>query len=168
MLICECINQPLNNLLFVYLQAILQMGRIIGIDYGSKRTGLAVTDPGQRIAGVLGMVESHTLYDYLADYISREPVEGFVVGFPRQMNYQPSESAHLVQAFVKGLAKKFPEIPVHWMDERFTSSMAMQSMITAGASKADRRNKGNIDSVSAAIILESWLQQKKSEQERAL
>jgi putative Holliday junction resolvase len=144
------------------------MARIIGIDYGSKRTGLAVTDPEQRIAGVLCTVESHNLYVFLADYVRREPVEAFVVGFPRQMNYQPSESAHLVQAFVKGLIKKFPEIPVYWTDERFTSGMALQAMIAAGASKADRRNKGNIDAVSAAIILESWLQQKKNEQERAL
>lgn len=142
------------------------MARLIGIDYGSKRTGLAVTDPGQRIAGVLAAVESHRLYEYLQEYISREPVEGFVIGFPRQLNFQPSESARLVQDFAKGLAKKFPDIPIHWVDERFTSGMALQSMIAGGASKSDRRNKGNIDAVSAAIILESWLQQKINERER--
>jgi len=144
------------------------MARLIGIDYGSKRTGLAVTDPGQRIAGVLTTVDSIHLYDFLQQYISKEPVEGFVIGFPRQMNFQPSESAHLVQAFVKGLVKKFPDIPVHWVDERFTSQMALQSMIMGGSSKADRRNKGNIDAVSAAIILESWLQQKINERDRQL
>jgi putative Holliday junction resolvase len=136
------------------------MGRIIGIDYGQKRTGLAVTDPEQRIAGVLATVGSHEVYQYLEKYMSTEVVEGFVVGFPRDMQNRPSESARFVQAFVKGLEKKFPGVPVHWMDERFTSKMAMQSLIMAGASKADRRNKENIDSVSAAIILESWLQMK--------
>lgn len=144
------------------------MGRLIGIDYGRKRTGLAVTDPEQRIAGVLGNVESYDIYEYLAKYVSKEPVEGFVIGFPRQMNYQPSESAPLVQAFAKGLAKKFPDIPIFWVDERFTSKMALQSMIDGGSSKADRRDKGNIDAVSAAIILESWLQQKINERDRQL
>jgi putative holliday junction resolvase len=142
------------------------MGRLIGIDYGRKRTGLAVTDPEQRIAGVLCTVESYSIYTYLEKYIRNEPVEGFVIGFPRQMNFQPSESAPLVQAFAKGLVKKFPDIPVFWVDERFTSKMALQSMIDGGSTKADRRDKGNIDAVSAAIILESWLQQKISEKER--
>jgi len=153
---------------FVIFAHKLRMARIIGIDYGRKRTGLAVTDPEQRIAGVLGTVESYGIYEYLENYIRKEPVEGFVIGFPRQMNFQPSESAPLVQAFAKGLAKKFPDIPIHWVDERFTSKMALQSMITGGASKSDRRDKGNIDAVSAAIILESWLQQKISEQQRNL
>lgn len=144
------------------------MARIIGIDYGSKRTGLAVTDPGQRIAGVLGTVLSHDLYRYLEEYVSREPVEAFVIGFPRQMNHQPSESAPLVQAFAKGLAKKFPEIPVYWVDERFTSVMAGRAMIDSGASRSKRQDKGNVDAVSAAIILESWLQQKINERERML
>jgi putative holliday junction resolvase len=144
------------------------MGRLIGIDYGRKRTGLAVTDPEQRIASVLGTVESYGIYEYLEKYTSKEFVEGFVIGFPRQMNFQPSESAPLVQAFAKGLTKKFPDIPVYWVDERFTSRMALQSMIEGGSSKADRRDKGNIDAVSAAIILESWLQQKKNERERQL
>jgi putative Holliday junction resolvase len=142
------------------------MGRLIGIDYGRKRTGLAVTDPGQRIAGVLATVESHRIYEYLEEYCGREPVDGFVIGFPRQMNYQPSESAPLVQAFAKGLARKFPEIPVEWMDERFTSKMALQSMIDAGSSRKDRMNKGNVDAVSAAIILESYLQRRIMEGER--
>jgi len=144
------------------------MARLIGIDYGRKRTGLAVTDPEQRIAGVLGSVESYGLYDYLGNYLKKETVEGFVIGFPRQMNFQPSESAPFVQAFAKGLEKKFPDIPIFWVDERFTSKMALQSMIDGGASKSDRRDKGNIDAVSAAIILESWLQQKKNERERQL
>lgn len=144
------------------------MARLIGIDYGRKRTGLAVTDPEQRIAGVLDTVESYGIYDYLEKYIRKESVEGFVIGFPRQMNFQPSESAPLVQAFAKGLMKKFPDIPVFWVDERFTSKMALQSMIQGGSSKSDRRDKGNIDAVSAAIILESWLQQKINERERKL
>ena len=116
----------------------------------------------------MGTVESYGIYDYIENYIRKELVEGFVIGFPRQMNFQPSESAPLVQAFAKGLMKKFPDIPVFWVDERFTSRMALQSMIEGGSSKSDRRDKGNIDAVSAAIILESWLQQKKNERERQL
>ena len=142
------------------------MGRLIGIDYGKKRTGLAVTDPGQMIASVLGMVESHLIYGYLEQYLAKEAVDGFVVGFPRQMNFQPSESAPLVQAFAKGLAKKFPGIPVHWVDERFTSKMALQSMIEAGSTRKQRADKGRIDAVSAAIILESYLQQQINERQR--
>ena len=151
---------------FVSIFANWTMGRIIGIDYGQKRTGLAVTDPEQRIAGVLTTVASNELYTYLEKYVHNEPVEGFVVGFPREMNNQPSESAQYVQAFVKGLIKKFPEIPVFWTDERFTSKMAMQTLIAAGASKSDRRDKGNVDAVSAAIILESWLQERKFKESR--
>jgi len=142
------------------------MGRLIGIDYGAKRTGLAVTDPGQRIAGVLTTVLSHQVLDFLGQYISREPVDGFVIGFPRKMNAQPSESAQLVKAFAKGLARRFPEMAIHWVDERFTSTMAVQSMIMAGSKKSDRQKKENIDAVSAAIILESFLQQEKAKQER--
>lgn len=142
------------------------MGRLIGIDYGQKRSGLAVTDPEQRIAVVLTTVPSYQLLDFLSGYLAREPVDGFVVGFPRQMNFNPSESSAYVQAFVKGLSKRFPGIPVHWIDERFTSVMAVQSMIEAGSKKSDRRNKDNIDAVSAAIILESYLQKTKIERER--
>jgi putative Holliday junction resolvase len=134
------------------------MGRIIGIDYGQKRTGLAVTDPEQRIAGVLATVGSYELYQYLEKYLATEKVDGFVIGFPRDMQNRPSQSAQFVQAFAKGLERKFPQVPIYWVDERFTSKMAMQSMIMSGASKADRRSKENIDAVSAAIILESWLQ----------
>jgi putative holliday junction resolvase len=152
------------GLIVISLQT--EMGRLIGIDYGAKRTGLAVTDPEQRIAGVLTTVLSHQALDYLGQYVAREPVDGFVIGFPRQMNAQPSESAPLVQAFAKGLARRFPEIAIHWVDERFTSSMALQSMIEGGSSKSDRRKKENIDAVSAAIILESFLQQEKAKRER--
>jgi len=137
------------------------MGRIIGIDYGQKRTGLAVTDPEQRIATVLASVPSHEVYSFLEDYITREGADAFVVGFPRKMNYEPSESAQYVQAFIKGLEKKFPLVPVYRIDERLTSRMAVRSLVESGASRSARRKKENIDAVSAIIILESWLQQQK-------
>jgi len=137
------------------------MGRIIGIDYGQKRTGLAVTDPEQRIATVLASVPSHEAYSFLEDYVAREGADAFVVGFPRKMNYEPSESAQYVQAFIKGLEKKFPLVPVYRIDERLTSRMAVRSLVESGASKSARRKKENIDAVSAIIILESWLQQQK-------
>ena len=142
------------------------MGRLIGIDYGAKRTGLAVTDPEQRIAGVLTTVLSYQLLEFLSQYIQKESIEGFVIGLPQRMNAQPSESAPLVKAFAKSLAKRFPDIPIHWMDERFTSTMAVQSMIRGGSKKSDRQKKENIDAVSAAIILESFLQQEMIKKER--
>jgi putative Holliday junction resolvase len=142
------------------------MGRLIGIDYGQKRTGLAVTDPGQLIATVLTTISSYDVLDYLQSYLAKEQVDGFVVGFPRKLDFSPSQSAVYVQAFVKGLSRRFPEIPVHWMDERFTSSMALQTMVDAGSKKSDRRDKSNVDAISAAIILESFLQKLKIERDR--
>ena len=144
------------------------MSRIIGIDYGQKRTGLAVTDPEQRIAGSLATVPSHELLVWLDKYLAAEPVEAFVIGFPRDMRNRPSESAQFVQAFAKGLSRRFPNIPVHWVDERFTSKMAVQSLVDMGASKSTRRNKENIDAISAMLILESWLQQRTFKESREL
>ncbi|KQS32773.1 Holliday junction resolvase RuvX [Dyadobacter sp. Leaf189] len=134
------------------------MARLLAIDYGSKRSGIAVTDPLQIIATALDTVPTHDLRTFLKKYTSQEQVEAFIVGMPKKMDNTDSENAARVQAFIKLIQKDFPEIPVHTHDERFTSSMALQSMISAGSKKSDRREKGNIDKVSATIILQSFME----------
>jgi putative Holliday junction resolvase len=136
------------------------LGRIIAIDYGRKRTGIACTDAMQIFATALQTVPSHQVINFLKEYISRENVELFVVGDPKKLNNQPSESVIYVNPFVKLLKKEFPEIPVERMDERFTSKMASQAILQAGLKKKDRQNKALVDSVSAVIILQSWLEMK--------
>lgn len=136
------------------------MARIMAIDYGLKRTGLAVTDPMQIIATALETVRTHTITDYLKKYLESEPVEAFIVGMPKKLDNTDTNNTRHVEAFVNRLKKCFPEIPVHTHDERFTSSMALKSMIASGYSKADRREKGNIDKISATIILQSYMESK--------
>jgi putative holliday junction resolvase len=136
------------------------MGRIIAIDYGRKRTGIATTDELQMFATALQTVPSHQAIAFLKDYTAKENVESFVVGEPRQMNNEPSESVVYIDPFVKQLKKQFPDIPVERMDERFTSKMASQAIQQAGLKKKDRQNKSLIDSVSAVIFLQSWLEMK--------
>ena len=136
------------------------MARILAIDYGSKRVGLAVTDPLQIIATALTTVGSHEVIAYLRDYISKEPVECIVVGEAKNLDGTPAESAPLIQSFVKGLKKNFPAIPVELEDERFTSKMAFQSMIDSGMSKSKRRDKKMVDKISAVIILQSYLERR--------
>ena len=135
------------------------MGRIIAIDYGTKRTGLAVTDPGQMIASPMETVPTHELMNYLQAYFEKEQVDLLVVGLPRQMDHSDSESLKLIRYFVGAFKKRFKEIPVEWMDERFTSKMAMDAMVEGGMKKSDRRVKGNVDKVSASLILQSWMEQ---------
>jgi len=135
--------------------------RLLAIDYGAKRTGLAVTDPLQIIATALETVPSHQVLDYLKRYVAREPVEAFIVGLPRHLDGNDTDNTPRVRAFVKQLEKALPQIPVHWHDERFTSRMALQAMIASGSTKKDRRDKGNIDKVSAVIILQSFMESKK-------
>ena len=134
------------------------MPRILAIDYGLKRTGLAVTDPGQRIATALETVPTHTLLTYLKEYLGREPVTCFVVGEPRQMNNRPSPVAGAIDRFVAQLKKQFPAVPVEREDERFTSLMAQQSLIIGGVKKKDRQNKALVDMASAVIILQSYME----------
>ena len=136
------------------------MGRIIAIDFGQKRTGVAVTDPLQIIANSLGTVASSEIIKFLTGYASREKVDAFVVGYPRQMNNQPSESVKHIDPFIKLLKKTFPDKEIFLMDERFTSKMAVQTMISGGVKKKDRQNKALIDSISATIILQSFMEQK--------
>ena len=134
------------------------MGRILAIDYGKKRTGLAVTDVLQIIANGLTTVSTHTLMDFILDYVKREPVERIVVGLPKQMNNQPSENMVRIEPFVNRLRKVLPQIPVEYVDERFTSVLAHQAMIDGGLKKKDRQRKELVDEISATIILQSYME----------
>ncbi|MBQ8097734.1 MAG: Holliday junction resolvase RuvX [Prevotella sp.] len=133
------------------------MARILSIDYGRKRTGLAVTDPLQLIAGGLATVATSELWSWLEGYVAREQVERIVVGEPRQPNGQPSENLARVQQFVNRWRKAHPEVPVDYYDERFTSVLAHQAMLDGGLKKKDRQNKALVDEISATIILEDYL-----------
>lgn len=136
------------------------MGRILAIDYGRKRVGLAVTDSLKMIANGLTTVSSKDIFNFLISYLKKENVECFVVGYPKQMNNQPSESIEYINIFIKQLKKKLPDIPVELIDERFTSKMAFQTMINGGLKKKARKNKALIDTISATIILQSFLEKK--------
>lgn len=136
--------------------------RILSIDYGKKRTGLAVTDPLQIIAGGLGTVETSVLFEYIEAYIQREQVERIVIGKPMQPNGQPSENMVRVENFYNRWRKAHPEIPIEYYDERFTSALAHRAMIDGGVKKKTRReNKGLVDEISATIILQDYLQSRK-------
>lgn len=134
------------------------MGRIMGIDYGRKRTGVAVTDPLQIVAGNLTTVPTHTLMQFIKDYIGREQVDRIVVGRPAQLNGEPSESMKYITPFVNRLRKELPLIPVVMYDERFTSTIAHRAMIDGGMKKSDRRDKSRVDAIAATIILNDYLQ----------
>ncbi|PKP33768.1 MAG: Holliday junction resolvase RuvX [Bacteroidetes bacterium HGW-Bacteroidetes-17] len=133
------------------------MGRILAIDYGRKRVGLAVTDEFQIIANALTTVSANELLAYLHNYISKEKVDCIVIGEPKQMNYEPSESTKYIEPFIRKLKIDFPNIKIERHDERFTSKMAQQTIINAGLKKKDRQNKSLLDSVSATIILQSYM-----------
>lgn len=133
------------------------MGRILAIDYGHKRVGLAVSDELQIIATSLGTVDAPKCIDFLKEYCSHEVVETFVVGNPKQMNNTPSESAKYIEPFVDLLKKTFPNIKVEREDERFTSKIAFQTMIDSGMKKKQRQNKATIDAISATLILQSYM-----------
>lgn len=137
------------------------MARILSIDYGKRRTGLAVTDPCQIIAGGLTTVETPTLIKFLQNYVAKEPVERFVVGLPKQTNGLDSENLPRVQAFVHKLKAVFPDIPVEWWDERYTSVMAHQVMLDSGIGKKARQNKALVDEISATIILQGWMERRR-------
>ena len=137
------------------------MARILSIDYGKKRTGLAVTDPLQIIANGLATVSTSTLFDWLKDYTGREEVERIVIGEPRQTNGQPSENLARVQQFVNRWRKAVPQIPSEYFDERFTSVLAHQAMLDGGLKKKDRQNKALVDEISATIILEDYLRSRR-------
>ena len=137
------------------------MARILSIDYGRKRTGLAVTDPLQIIAGGLATVATSELFEWLQAYIAREPVERIVIGEPRQPNGEPSENLARVQQFVNRWRKAVPSVPIEYYDERFTSVLAHQAMLDGGLHKKARQNKGLVDEISATIILEDYMRSRK-------
>lgn len=137
------------------------MARVLSIDYGKRRTGLAVTDPCQIIAGGLATVETPSLMNFLRDYVSMEPVERFVVGLPKQTNGLDSENLPRVRAFVQKLTQVFPDIPVEWWDERYTSVLAHQVMLESGIGRKARQNKALVDEISATIILQGWMERRK-------
>jgi len=134
--------------------------RILAIDYGEKRTGIAVTDELQMIASGLTTVASGTALAFLKDYFDKEKVEKVLIGDPKQMNGQPSQSAELINAFVQKFTEQFPAMPTERTDERFTSKMAFQTMINSGLKKKQRQDKGLIDEISATIMLQDYLSRK--------
>lgn len=135
------------------------MGRIIAIDYGQKRVGVAVTDELKLIATGLTVLNPNELISFLKTYILQNNVEAIVVGEPRQMNNTASESSRFIDPFLKNLKKTFPDIPIHRMDERFTSRLAQSAILMSGIGRKDRQNKELTDKVSATIILQSFMEQ---------
>ena len=137
------------------------MSRILAIDYGKKRTGIAVTDPMQIIANGLTTVATHELVDFLLNYVQQEKVERIIVGHPRQMNYEDSDNMKNIVPFLNRLKKVLPDIPVELVDERFTSVLAHQALLVGGLKKKARQNKALVDEISATIILQSYMESKK-------
>ena len=144
------------------------MGRILAIDYGTKRIGLAVTDPMQIFASPLGTVSPSEFDAFIEDYLKKEEVDAFVIGYPVQMNNQPSESVRHINPFIKKLKNKYPEKTIHLADERFTSQMAFRTMIDGGVKKKDRQDKSMIDKISASIILQSFLDSRPDKKENKI
>ena len=136
------------------------MSRILAIDYGQKRTGIAVTDELQIIASGLTTIPSATTINFLKDYFDKEKVSKVLIGEPKQMNGEPSQSTEMIEAFVRKFKSFFPEMPVVRVDERFTSKMAFQTMIDSGLNKKQRRNKDLLDEISATIMLQDFLTRK--------
>lgn len=137
------------------------MGRLLAIDYGRKRTGLAVSDVLQMIATGLTTVSSGEVINFLSDYVSKEPVDLFIVGLPKQMNNEPSENMKYVETFVSQLKQKIPNIPIVYYDERFTSVLAHKAMLEGGLKKKKRQDKALVDEISAVIILQAYMESKK-------
>lgn len=137
------------------------MSRILAIDYGRKRTGVAVTDPMQIIATGLTTVPTHELESFITKYVEQEKVERIIIGHPRQMNYEDSDNMKSIVPFINRLRKLLPDMPVELVDERFTSVLAHKAMLAGGLKKKDRQNKALVDEISATIILQSYLESKK-------
>jgi putative Holliday junction resolvase len=135
------------------------MGRILAIDYGRKKCGIAVTDPSKIIANGLTTVPTHELFDFLVKYMKDEEVERIVMGYPTQNSGEESESMKYIKPFANRLKNKFPNLPLSWVDERFTSKIAFQAMIDGGLKKKARQDKAMVDKVSATIILQTFMEQ---------
>lgn len=138
------------------------MGRIIAIDFGRKRTGLAITDPLNTFAQGLDTIPTHTVIDFLKKYDASEGVDRFVIGQPKTLANEASDSTRFLNPFLKQLEKTFPNHPITQIDERFTSKIAFDTMLSAGLKKKDRQNKGTVDTVSATLILQSYLEQREN------
>ncbi|HLZ17518.1 MAG TPA: Holliday junction resolvase RuvX [Cyclobacteriaceae bacterium] len=136
------------------------MGRILAIDYGLQRTGLAVTDPLQIIASALDTVETSSLLGFLKNYFQKETVDEIVIGMPKRLNNEDSDTAATVRKFIEVFKKNYPAMKLTEADERFTSALARQAMVSGGMKKKDRQVKGNVDKISATLILQSYLQTK--------
>lgn len=137
------------------------MSRILAIDYGRKRTGIAVTDTLQLIANGLTTVPTHELLSFVLDYVNKEPVERILVGLPKQMDNSASDNMKNIEPFVSSLKKRLPDMPVEYVDERFTSVMAHRTMLEAGLKKKDRQNKALVDEISATIILQTYMESRR-------
>jgi putative Holliday junction resolvase len=137
------------------------MPRILAFDYGTKRIGMAVTDPLQIIATGLETVHPKDVIAFLKKYLLTEQVEAFVLGDPKQMDGSPSDSAQHVVGFSRTLKKEFPDIPQHWMDERFTSKIAQQAIMQSGLKKTDRQNKERVDTIAATLILQYFMESRR-------
>ena len=159
-MVAECWRKT-DSRLFRHSLLYRRMARILSIDYGKKRTGLAVTDPLQIIAGGLATVSTSKLFDFLTAYLEKEPVERIVIGEPRQLNGQPSENFQRVEQFVARWRKAMPGVPVEYYDERFTSAIAHRAMIDGGLKRKDRQNKSLVDEISATIILQSYMESRR-------
>lgn len=146
-----------DNFYVIFINILCIMGRIMAIDYGKKRTGLAVTDPERIIASPLTTVDTPRLMDFLKNYCLQENVDVFVVGEAKHLNNTPSESAQYIEPFVALLKATFPDKEVARLDERFTSKIAFQAMIDGGLKKKQRQNKGLIDTISATVILQDYM-----------
>lgn len=137
------------------------MPRIIAFDYGTKRIGIAVTDPMQIIATGLDTIHPKDIIAFLKKYLETEQVEAFVFGDPKQMDGSPSDSAQHVKGFARTLKKTYPDIAQHWVDERFTSKLAQQTIMQSGLKKTDRQNKERVDTISATIILQYYMEERR-------
>jgi putative holliday junction resolvase len=152
-----CAVRLFLNIICIFAAIVNIMGRILAIDYGRKRIGLAVTDPMQIIGSPLTTIHPSEFDSFLQNYLKTEIVDEFVVGYPVQMNNQPSESVVYLNPFIKKLERLFPEKPIHLVDERFTSKIALRTIIGGGVKKKDRRDKTLADRISASLILQAFL-----------
>ncbi len=134
------------------------MGRILALDIGRKRTGVAATDPLRIIANGISTIPTHTVIEFLTDYFQKEHVDIIVIGYPKQLNNQPSEAVTYIQPVINRIKKVFPNLTIDLVDERFTSKLAFQTMIDGGVKKKDRQNKALVDTISATIILQSYME----------
>ncbi len=160
-----CGNFFILLILIIFAVKFREMARILAVDYGKKRVGLAVTDPGRIIATRLETVATDKIWIFLEDYFYKENVDTVVVGYPRQLNNEASEAVRYINPFLKKFQQKYPELKLELADERFTSKLAFQTMIDGGLKKQKRQDKALVDGISATIILQNYLEMLRNKQE---